>query len=46
MIRKLLLPLIAIAALSACETVEGMGQDVENTGEAISSEANETQAEM
>lgn len=37
--RKLLLALaiaaFSIAALSACNTVDGAGKDIENTGEAI-----------
>lgn len=37
--RKLALALavagFSIAALSACNTVDGAGQDIENTGEAI-----------
>lgn len=32
--------------LSACETVKGAGQDLENAGEAISAEAAETQQQM
>ncbi|MFX0540578.1 entericidin A/B family lipoprotein [Roseovarius sp. S4756] len=36
---KFVLALIAVAGLAACNTVEGFGQDVENTGEAIEAEA-------
>lgn len=34
-------PLISLGllALSACNTAEGLGQDIENTGEAIQKEA-------
>lgn len=32
--------LAALGFLTACETVEGFGQDVENTGEAIQQGAN------
>jgi predicted small secreted protein len=31
---------VAVVALSACETMEGFGQDVENGGEAIQDAAN------
>lgn len=34
-----LLSLIAFAALSACSTVEGAGQDIESAGDAISDTA-------
>lgn len=37
---------LALASLAACETIQGAGQDIENTGEAISSEAAQTQAQM
>ncbi|MHC0054560.1 entericidin A/B family lipoprotein [Actibacterium sp. D379-3] len=43
---RMILALTALMALTACETVEGAGQDIENAGEAISSGAQETQAEM
>ncbi len=33
--RALLLLLSAMFFLSACETIKGVGRDVENTGEAI-----------
>ena len=38
--------LLALVALAACETVEGVGQDISNTGDAITEEAQETQAGM
>jgi entericidin B len=38
-----LLPLLAIMALSACETVEGAGRDLETVGEAITEESQEAQ---
>lgn len=38
--------LIAVLGLAACETVEGMGEDMQSAGQAIESEANETQADM
>lgn len=36
-----LLSLLAFAFVSACETVEGAGQDIENAGESISDTAEE-----
>lgn len=41
-----LLALLALFAIPACETIEGAGQDIENAGEAITEEAQETQAGM
>lgn len=41
-LRKIIaLPLIGLGliALSACNTAEGFGQDIENTGEAIQKES-------
>ena len=35
----LMLATFSAAALSACNTVEGAGQDIENTGEAIQNSA-------
>ena len=49
MTRLTFTPLIALLALlgvAACETIEGAGQDIENTGEAITDGAQEVQAEM
>ncbi|GAW35153.1 entericidin B membrane lipoprotein [Roseovarius sp. A-2] len=34
-----LLSLIAFAFVSACETIEGAGQDIQSTGDAISDTA-------
>ncbi|MBR9763798.1 MAG: entericidin A/B family lipoprotein [Rhodobacteraceae bacterium] len=36
----------ALLALSACETIEGAGQDIQSAGQTIEGEAQETQAEM
>jgi len=47
--RKILFPVLAITAilgLSACETVKGAGRDMQNVGQAVTSEAAEAQAEM
>lgn len=38
--------LLALLGLVACETVQGAGQDLENAGEVIQDEAQETQNEM
>ncbi len=38
--------MLALLGVTACETIEGAGQDMENAGEAISEEANEAQAGM
>ena len=46
MIRTLMIPFLALAALTGCETVGGFGQDVEETGEFITEESNEVQADM
>ncbi len=37
----LLLPLLALLAFAGCETVEGFGRDLENTGDTITEEAQE-----
>lgn len=39
-----LLPLLALVALTACETVKGAGRDLETAGESLQTEAAETQA--
>ena len=38
--------LLALLGVTACETIEGSGQDMEIAGETISEEANEAQADM
>lgn len=43
---KIAIPLLAIFALSACETVKGAGRDMQAAGTAVTSEAAETQSEM
>lgn len=43
---RLILPLLALFALSACETVKGAGRDVESAGEAISSTATQVQSDL
>ena len=37
---------IALLGLSACETIEGAGQDISKAGQTISEESRETQDEM
>lgn len=39
-----LLPLLALIAVAACETVEGAGRDIQSAGEVLTEEAQETQA--
>lgn len=44
--RKLtLLPILALAALAACNTVEGAGNDLSAAGTAISNESRQVQAQ-
>jgi predicted small secreted protein len=38
--------LAALMALSACNTAAGLGQDVENTGEAIKHTAKDTKKDL
>ncbi|WP_172292552.1 entericidin A/B family lipoprotein [Pseudoruegeria sp. HB172150] len=40
---RIVILLTALAALAACETVEGFGQDVENAGEELQEESNRAQ---
>ncbi|MEL5877668.1 entericidin A/B family lipoprotein [Cereibacter sphaeroides] len=42
----LLLPLLTLMGLAACETVEGAGQDLSAAGSAISQESREAQSGM
>jgi len=44
--RKILIPLLAVVALSACETVKGAGKDMQAAGAAVSREAAEAQQSM
>lgn len=41
-----LLPVIALMAAAACNTVAGAGRDLSAAGQAVNSEARETQAKM
>ncbi|MBC2836996.1 entericidin A/B family lipoprotein [Paragemmobacter straminiformis] len=38
------LTLAALMTLTACETIQGLGRDVETTGETIQQESNQAQA--
>ena len=40
---RLTLPLLALLALAACETVKGAGRDLQTAGAAISTEAQKVQ---
>lgn len=41
MFLRALLVTVAILGLSACETIEGAGRDIQNAGEAIEDEADD-----
>lgn len=43
---KFALPLIALLAVTACETVEGAGRDLQSAGATVSHEARKVQSEM
>ena len=43
---KIVLTLVALMALSACNTMQGAGQDVSAAGSALTDEAQEAQSEM
>ncbi len=43
---KLVLVMLGLLGLAACNTTRGFGQDVEATGEAIEETAEDTQEEM
>lgn len=45
MFLRALFVVVSILGLSACETMEGLGQDIENAGEAIEEEAEEAENE-
>lgn len=44
--KTLFVALTALMTLSACETMEGLGRDVETTGEVITEESQEAQMGM
>lgn len=41
-----LLPVLALMMLTACETVKGVGRDVENTGEVITDSSRQVQQDL
>ncbi|PZR00083.1 MAG: entericidin EcnAB [Cereibacter sphaeroides] len=41
--RTVLMPLIAVLALAACETVEGAGKDIQKAGAVVTNEAQKAQ---
>lgn len=43
---RLTLPLLAVMALTACETVKGAGRDLQSAGATISSGASQVQSDM
>ncbi len=45
-LRLTLLPLIALFALTACETVQGAGRDIETVGETMTVESQRTQNDL
>ncbi|WCL55733.1 MULTISPECIES: entericidin A/B family lipoprotein [Kordiimonadales] len=38
-IAQILFPLVALFAISACNTIEGVGEDLESVGKTVSREA-------
>jgi predicted small secreted protein len=46
MTRNLLLALAAMAALAACNTVGGAGEDLSKAGKAVTNQADETEQQM
>ena len=43
---KLSIVFLALGALVACETFQGAGRDISNTGRTITSEARQVQSDM
>jgi entericidin B len=41
-----ILPVLALMMLTACETVQGVGRDVENAGEVITDGSQQVQNDM
>lgn len=41
-----LIPILALLALAACETVQGAGRDMSAAGNAVSRESQKAQADM
>ena len=45
-LRFALLPFLALFAVTACETVEGAGRDLQTAGEAVTTESQDVQNDM
>jgi predicted small secreted protein len=43
---KMVLALMALATVVACETVQGAGRDLSNAGDTITAESQQVQAEL
>lgn len=43
---RFIAPALALLALTACETVQGAGRDMQTAGQAITSESQEVQSGM
>ncbi|SDE67179.1 Predicted small secreted protein [Paracoccus isoporae] len=41
---RLIVPALALLALTACETIQGAGRDMQSAGEAITTESQEVQS--
>lgn len=41
-----LVPVLALMALAACETMQGAGRDISTAGDAITSESQEVQSDI
>lgn len=46
MIRSLVLALVALFAISACNTISGAGEDLSSAGDAVTDTAQDTQDSM
>ncbi|MFO1210580.1 MAG: entericidin A/B family lipoprotein [Amaricoccus sp.] len=46
MTRSIILALVAVAALSACNTMKGAGKDISSAGQTVTDQAAETQKKM
>jgi predicted small secreted protein len=44
--KQTILALLALAALAACNTMSGMGRDIESAGEAITGTSEKTKKKM
>ncbi|MDT8856928.1 entericidin A/B family lipoprotein [Paracoccaceae bacterium Fryx2] len=45
-IRLAYLPLLALLATSACETIQGAGRDMSSAGQAVTAESQSVQSDM